>query len=228
LFKGVPQRVPVLDYSYDGVIRSVRESQARLGLDVIDVALIHDPDDQPEEAFDSAYRALVDLRGQGVVRAVGVGMNWAEPLARLAEGWEFDCLLVAGRYTLFEQDCLDGLLAVALRRGVSIIAGGVLNSGLLVDPKPGSTYNYAPASPDLVERAQSLRSVCDDLGVPLRAAALQFPLAHPAVACVAVGACTPDEVDDTCRMLQLEIPPVLWETLKARGLLDDAAPTPGS
>jgi D-threo-aldose 1-dehydrogenase len=228
LFKGVPQRIPVLDYSYDGVVRSVRESLERLGLDAVDVALIHDPDDQPDDAVDASYRALVDLRRDGVVRAIGVGMNWAEPLARLAEQWDFDCMLVAGRYTLLEQDSVDGLLAVALRRGVSIIAGGVLNSGLLVDPGPGSTYNYFPAPPDVIERAQRLRAVCDEAGVPLRAAALQFPLAHPAVACIAVGACTPGEVDDTCRMLQLEIPPALWDALKDRGLMRGDAPTPGS
>jgi D-threo-aldose 1-dehydrogenase len=226
LFKGVPQRIPMLDYSYEGVVRSVRESRERLGLEVFDVVHIHDPDDHHEEALAGAYGALADLRRDGVIRAIGVGMNWAEPLARFAEEADFDCLLVAGRYTLFEQDCLDGLLAVALDRDVSIIAGGVLNSGLLVSPGPASTYNYAPAPADVVDRARKLRAVCDEFEVPLRAAAFQFPLAHPAVACIVVGARTPEEVADTCRMLRHEIPAGLWKSLKERGLLREDAPTP--
>jgi len=119
------------------------------------------------------------------------------------------------------------LLAVALERGVSILPGGVLNSGLLVDPGPGATYNYAPAPPDVLERARRLQSACDELGVPLRAAALQFPLAHPAVACIVVGARTAQEVEDTCRMVELDIPAALWGVLKERRLIAEAAPTPG-
>jgi D-threo-aldose 1-dehydrogenase len=153
-------------------------------------------------------------------------MNWAEPLAAFVEEGEFDCMLCAGRYTLLEQDSLDTLFAAATRRGVSIIAAGVFNSGLLIDPGPGSTYNYAPAEPAILERALRLQATCGEFGVPLRAAALQFPLAHPAVACILFGASSPDQVDDAFRMLEVEIPAALWDALRERGLIRADAPTP--
>jgi D-threo-aldose 1-dehydrogenase len=135
-------------------------------------------------------------------------------------------MLVAGRYTLLEQDSLDDLLPAALGRGVSIIAAGVLNSGLLVEPGPDSTYNYVPAPAVLIERARRLRDECARFDVPLRAAALQFPLFHPAVACVIVGARTPVEIEDTRRMLDLPIPNELWKHLKDQMLIRLEAPTP--
>jgi D-threo-aldose 1-dehydrogenase len=227
LFKGVPDRVPVFDFSYEGTLRSLEESRARLGSH-LDVALIHDPDNHHQEALDGAYRALAELRGDGAIRAIGVGMIFAEPLARFIEERDFDCVLLAGRYTLLEQDCLDGLMATAIERGVSVVAGGVLNSGLLADPGPDSTYDYAPAPAAVVERALRLKAVCDEFGVPLRAAALQFPLAHPAVSSIVIGARTPEEVDDTRRMLELELPAGLWTALKERDLIAGAAPTPGA
>ena len=207
-------------------MRSLEASRERLRLDEIDVALIHDPDDHHEEALEGAYRALAELRTAGVVRAIGVGMNWAAPLARFVEEADFDCVLCAGRYTLLEQESLDDLLPAAVERGVSILVGGVYNSGLLARPGPDATYDYAPAGPALIERARQLEAVCAEFDVPLRAAALQFPLAHPAVACVLVGARTPEEVDDNLRMFRLEIPGGLWDELKRRGLVREDAPTP--
>jgi D-threo-aldose 1-dehydrogenase len=153
-------------------------------------------------------------------------MNWAEPLAEFVCEGDFDCMLMAGRYTLLEQESLDTLLPLALERNVGIVAGGVFNGGLLVEPGPTSTYNYAPAPPEIIERAQELERVCRELDVPLRAAAIQFPLAHPAISTIVVGACSPQEVDDNIAMLRLEIPPELWSRLKERGLVREDAPTP--
>jgi D-threo-aldose 1-dehydrogenase len=218
--------MPVFDFSRAGAEASLESSRERLGLDGIDIVFIHDPDDHHRQALEETYPALVEARRNGRLRAIGVGMNYAEPLAQFAGEAEFDCMLCAGRYTLLEQPALDNLLPAAAERGVSIVAGGVYNSGILADPKPGAPYNYAPADGALVARAQELAAVCRDFGVPLRAAALQFPLAHPAIACVAVGARSPDEVEDNVRMLQTEIPADLWDALRERGLIRADAPTP--
>src|SRR6266704_4597234 len=173
-YKGVPPVNPVFDFSYDGVMRSFEESLERLGLDRIDVLHIHDPDDHYDEALSGAYRALDDLRRQGVIGAVGAGMNQAEMLTRFAKEADFDCFLLAGRYTLLDQVALKELLPTCLERGVAIIAGGVFNSGILADPRPGAHYNYQAAPQELIDRAQKLRAVCERHGVPLRAAAIQF------------------------------------------------------
>jgi D-threo-aldose 1-dehydrogenase len=226
LFEGTPPLAPVLDYSYEGTLRSLRESRERLGLERIDVAFVHDPDEHHEAALEGAYRALAELRAEGSLGAIGVGMNWSEPLARFAQEADFDCFLLAGRYTLLEQGALDELLPEVTERRMSIVAGGVYNSGVLVDPRPGAHYDYAPADPAVLERAQALQAACALFDVPLRAAAIQFPLAHPAVASVVVGARTPQEVDDNLAMLAVEIPSGLWDALRERGLLRDEAPTP--
>lgn len=228
LFEGAQPLTPVLDYSPEGIRRSLDDSRKRFGFARIDVALIHDPDDHHQEALDGAYVALSELKTAGEIGAIGVGMNWSEPLARFATEGDFDCFLLAGRYTLLEQDSLDDLMPIAQERGVSIIAGGVYNSGLLVDPRPGANYNYQPAEGPVLERAQRLAEACAEFEVPLRAAAIQFPLAHPAVACVVVGARTPEEVDDNLEMIQAEIPAGLWSALKERGLIREDAPTPAT
>jgi D-threo-aldose 1-dehydrogenase len=224
LFEGGLPFTPVEDFSYEGTLRSLRESLERLRMERVDVALIHDPDDHHEAALEGAHRALVHLREEGMIDAIGAGMNWSEPLTRFATEGDFDCFLVAGRYTLLEQDSLDDLMPACTERGISIIAAGVYNSGLLANPVPGTTYNYAPAPPELVERARRLQSACKEFDVPLRAAALQFPLAHPAVACVIVGARSPAEVEENVRLLDNEIPPELWTALKDHGLLRVDAP----
>lgn len=226
LYEGGLPFTPVFDFSYDATLRSLRESRERLELDRIDVALIHDPDDHHDDALAGSYRALADLRSEGTLGAIGVGMNWSEPLARFAREGDFDCMLVAGRYTLLEQGALDELLPVTVERGISIIAGGVYNSGLLADPSPGTYYDYAKAPGHLVERAAELGAVCAEFGVPLRAAALQFPLAHPSVACVVVGARSPEQMDENARLLDVEIPGELWAALQGRGLVREDAPTP--
>jgi D-threo-aldose 1-dehydrogenase len=225
-FAGTSPLNPVFDFSYSGVMRSVDESRERLGIERLDVLHIHDPDDHYQEALEGAYRALDELRSEGVIRAVGAGMNQAGMLTRFAHEGDFDCFLLAGRYTLLDQVALKELLPTCLERGVAIIAAGVFNSGILGDPKPGTHYDYQPAPPALLERAQKLRAVCERHGVPLRAAAIQFPLGHPAVQTVVVGCRSVEQLEDSIRMFETDIPPALWAELKSERLLPDEAPTP--
>jgi D-threo-aldose 1-dehydrogenase len=225
-FQGVPPVNPMFDFTYDGVMHSLEESLERFGLDRIDILHIHDPDNHHDEALSGAYRALVRLRAEGVISAVGAGMNQAEMLTRFAREGEFDCFLLAGRYTLLDQIALKELLPECVERGISIIAGGVYNSGILADPKPGAYYNYQTAPADLLERAQRIRDVCSRHSVPLMAAAVQFPLGHPAVTCVVVGCRSTAQVDESIQMFELDIPPALWHDLKEEGLLPAEAPTP--
>ena len=201
------------DYSADGVRRSLEASLGRLGLDRVDIALIHDPDAHGEQALREAYPALARLRAEGVVRAIGVGMNQTEMLTRFVRETDIDVVLVAGRYTLLDQTAADTLLPAALERGVSVIAGGVFNSGVLAAPTPGATYDYAAAPGSLISRALRLQEICAQAGVPLRAAAARFPLAHPAVASVLIGARNAAEVTDAITLRGLDIPPELWESL---------------
>lgn len=223
-FKGADPYTPVFDYTYDGVLASMASSLERMGLDRVDIVLIHDPDDHHDEALDGAFKALDELRSDGTVGAIGVGMNWVEPLARFAREAAFDCFLLAGRYTLLEQSPLDDLFPACVERGMSIIAGGVYNSGVLADPDAKAYYNYAQAPADVVERARAIRAVCDRFEVPLRAAAARFPLFHRVVATVALGSRTPDEVEDNVAALRIEVPDTLWRALVQEGLLRSDAP----
>jgi D-threo-aldose 1-dehydrogenase len=217
---------PVFDFGYDGVMRSVEESLERLGLDRVDVLHIHDPDEHEEEALAGAYRALDRLRGEGVIAAVGAGMNQTGMLARFARAADFDCFLVAGRYTLLDQAALGELFPLCLERGIAVVLGGVYNSGILADPQPGSMFDYAPAPPELVERAQRLDAVCRRHGVPLKAAALQFALAHPAVTTLLLGARDPGELDENLELLRTPLPAELWDELRRERLVPEEAPTP--
>ena len=226
LFKGTPPVNPIFDFSYEGTLQSLTESLERLQLDRVDVAHIHDPDDHHDQAMAGAHKALVELRASGAVRAIGAGMNQAEMLTRFAEEGEFDCFLLAGRYTLLEQGALDNLLPACRDRGISVIAGGVFNSGVLIDPVDGAHYNYARADPAIVRRASQIVDVCEAHGVPVKAAALQFPLGHPAVACVLTGVRTPDELRENLDAFEFPIPPDLWTALKRERLLRDDAPVP--
>jgi D-threo-aldose 1-dehydrogenase len=226
LFEGAPSATPVFDFSYDGALHSLEASLERLGLDRVDVALIHDPDDRYEDAVAGAYAALVQLREQGVVRAIGVGMNRAELLARFARETDIDCVLVAGRYTLLDGAALAELLPLCAERGIAVIAGGVFNSGILASDDGSGRFDYQSAPPELGERARRLAATCARWDVPLQAAALQFPLGHPAVACVLVGCRSPAEVSEDVRLFGLELPSGLWDELHAEGLLPSGAPVP--
>ncbi|WCN79364.1 aldo/keto reductase [Micromonospora sp. LH3U1] len=217
---------PQFDFSAAGVRRSHAESLARLGLDRIDIAHIHDPDDHLAEAVAGAYPALAQLREAGEIGAVSAGMNQAPALVELAHAGDFDCFMLAGRYTLLDQSGLDELLPVCQEKGISVLAAGVYNSGLLADPRPGAHYDYAPADRELVQRATAIRAVCERHGVPLRAAAIQFPLGHPAVASVVIGARDPQQIADNVAMFEWDVPGALWAELKAEGLLSGEVPTP--
>lgn len=199
------------DFSHDGALRSLAESLDRLGLDRVDVALVHDPDDHYEEAMNGALRALTRLRNEGVVRAVGIGMNQTALLARFAREADLDCFLVAGRYTLLDRSASEELLPLCDERGIDVIAAGVFNSGVLAG---GTTFDYDTASRDIVERVERLRETCARFGVPLAAAAVQYPLRHPAVKTIVVGCRTPAEVEEDLRLSVLDIPDALWEEIE--------------
>ncbi|MEY9947425.1 aldo/keto reductase [Kitasatospora sp. GAS1066B] len=216
------------DFSADGVRRSIEASLTRLGLDRIDLVYLHDPDDHAEQALSEAYPALARLRDEGVVGAIGAGMNQAELLTRFVRETDLDAVLLAGRYTLLDQHGLAELLPEAGRRGVSVVIGGVFNSGLLADPTPQATFDYATAPAPLLDRALRLKSLAERHGVPLRAAALQFPFGHPAVAGVLVGLRSAAQAQDAAAMLRLPVPDALWEDLRATGLLAADVPVPGT
>lgn len=199
------------DFSFDGALRSFAESLDRLGLDRVDVALVHDPDDHYEDALNGAFRALARLRDEGAARAIGVGMNRTPLLVRFAREANPDCFLVAGRYTLLDRSAADKLLPLCEERGIDVIAAGVFNSGVLAG---GSTFDYKAAAPETVERVAGLRETCARHGVPLAAAAVQYPLRHPAVKTVLVGCRTEAEVDEDIRLSSLDIPDALWQELE--------------
>jgi D-threo-aldose 1-dehydrogenase len=213
----------VWDFSADGVRRSIEASLVRLGLDRVDVVYLHDPDEHAEQALTQAYPALEQLRAQGVIGAIGAGMNQSALLARFVRETDVDVVLLAGRYSLLDQSALSELLPQAAQRGVSVVVGGVFNSGLLADPKPGATYDYAAAPDGLLQRALRIKAVCEAHQVPLRAAALRFPLTHPAVASVLVGLRNPHEAHDAADMMKRQIPDALWPALQAEGLLPEEA-----
>lgn len=208
------------DFTADGVRRSIEESLERLGLSRIDIAYLHDPDDHVEQALDEAYPALEKLRDEGVLRAIGVGMNQSAVPTRFVTETDIDVVLLAGRYTLLDQSATEDLLPAAEARGVAIVLGGVFNSGLLADPRNAATYNYAPAPPELIDRALEIESVCLEHGVPLRAAALRFGLAHPAVASALIGIRDAAQARDCAAMAGVPIPEMLWQSLRERGLID--------
>ncbi|MFI6449956.1 aldo/keto reductase [Streptosporangium amethystogenes] len=209
----------VWDFSRDGVRRSLEESLARLGLDTVDIVLIHDPDDHWEQAVGEAYPALAELRDQGVVKAIGVGMNQAGMLTRFVRETGVDMVMLAGRYTLLDQSGADELLPLCAERGVSVFAAGVFNSGLLATHDPSGTYDYAPAPGPLLERARRIAAVCDRHGVTLPQAALAFPLRHPAVATVIVGARSATEITRNAALTAKPVPVALWTDLTTEGLI---------
>ncbi|KAB2346626.1 aldo/keto reductase [Actinomadura rudentiformis] len=222
-FAGEPPVKREWDFSRDGVRRSLEGSLERLGLDRVDVLLLHDPDEHEEQVYAEAYPALAELRDEGIVGAIGAGMNQAEMLTRFVRRLDLDVVLCAGRYTLLDQSALRELLPACAERGTSVVIGGVYNSGLLAG---GTTYDYTAAPAELLERVARLRLVCDGHGVPLRAAALRFPLGHPAVASVLTGCRTPAEAEDNAAMFEMDIPASLWTDLRDGGLLAADVPVP--
>jgi D-threo-aldose 1-dehydrogenase len=221
----LPRLEPLFDFSHDGVLRTLEGSLERLGLERVDIVHLHDPDYYHEQAL-GAFRTLERLRADGTIGAIGVGMNHSAPLARFAAEAPFDCFLVAGRYTLLDQTALADLLPACVERGMSAIVGGIYNSGILADPSPGAHFDYHPASPEILERARRMAAVCARHGVPLMAAAIQFPFGHPAVASVLAGSRSVAEIEQNAAMLRHPIPADLWAELKAEDLLPADVPTP--
>ncbi|MER5194466.1 aldo/keto reductase [Streptomyces sp. NPDC002755] len=215
----------VWDFSADGVRRTLEASLERLGLDRVDVVYLHDPDDHAEEAFREGYPALEKLRSEGVVGAIGAGMNQAEMLTRFVRDTDVDVVLCAGRYTLLDQRARAELLPAAVERGVSVVVGGAFNSGLLADPRPGATFDYARAPAELLDRARRMKETADRHGITLRAAALAFCAAHPAVASVLVGTRSAAEVRDCAEQFATPVPAAFWQELRDTGLLPSKEPS---
>ncbi|MFZ4892851.1 aldo/keto reductase [Plantibacter sp. Mn2098] len=218
-YTDVPEQGPVWDFSYEGVRTSLAESLERLGTDRVDILNLHDPDNHFAEASTTAYAALHDLREEGVVRGIGAGMNSTGVLTDLVRECDLDVVLLAGRYTLLDQSSMADLLPACTDRSTMVIVGGVFNSGILIDPKPDARFDYVPADEARIERAQRIQEVCRSFDVPLAAAAIQFPLAHPAVASLLIGARSATELQDDFDLLDVPIPGALWRRLQTEGLL---------
>lgn len=220
---------PAFDFSYDGVMRSLDGSLKRLGLDRIDILHIHDPTDQFDAVMKGAYLALDKLRRERVIGAVGVGTTDNQTVIRFVQSGDFDCLLLAGRYTLLDHTALQEALPLCQAKGVSIIIGGPYNSGILATGAvPGAMYDYVPATPAILEKVRQIETICRTYSVPLQAAALQFPLAHAAVAAIIPGARTADEVEENFRFVSHDIPADFWADLRKQELLPPEAPVPSS
>ncbi|QBS46558.1 aldo/keto reductase [Nocardia sp. CS682] len=212
-FYGAPKRARRRDYSAAGVRRSLEDSLERLGLDRIDLLLIHDPDDYQEQALAEAVPELERMRAAGIVSAIGVGVNDADVALRFVREAGIDHVLIAGRYTLLDRQAEAELLPECARRGVRVLVAGVLNSGILADPWHRTTFDYRPAQQHVIERAQAMARLCAKYDVALRAAALQFARRNPAVAATVIGAGTAAEVADTIAMLNATVPQDLWHEL---------------
>lgn len=227
-WKGAPMVEPVFDFSREGILKSFAESKKRLQLDTLDILLIHDCDGYLPQALRESQPALSRLKERESAKAIGAGLNSYETALQLARKAEFDCFLIAGRYTLLEQGALDEFIPFCQDKSIGVIIGGPFNSGILAsDLKSRVMYNYQAAPPELVEKAKKIKAVCDKHSVPLRAAALQFILANPAVTSVIPGSRSPAEVEDNAASLEVEIARGVWDELKADGLIAEAAPVPG-
>ena len=234
----VPQRRENFDYTYDGVMRSFEHSFSRLGVDQIDILYVHDlctfshgskaaSEMRVKEFFAGrGYEAMISLRDQGMIKAIGGGVNEWEVCQNLAERGDFDLFLLAGRYTLLEQKALDSFLPLCEARGIGIITGGPYNSGILATgAKPGSFYNYDPAPQGIIDRVNAIEVVCSDHNVRMVDAAFQFPLLHPAHVAVIPGGQGADEMAGNLQAAHADIPTELWVDLKAAGLMREDAPT---
>lgn len=229
---------PKFDYTYDGILASHASSLGRLGVPHIDILLIHDigalthgaaNETYTRQLMDGGFRALTELKSSGAVRAIGIGVNEVAECLRMLELFELDCILLAGRYTLLEQPALERLLPECEKRGVSILCGGPFNSGVLATGSRAGArthYNYAAPPAAVLERVQRLEAVCDEFAVPLQAAALQFPLGHPAVATVVAGAASGAESRNIAEKFAHPISAEFWRALRERGLVDTRAPLP--
>ncbi len=215
-----PHIEPVFDYSRDGILRSIDDSLARMGVDHIDIALMHDCENHSEEAINNAYPVLANLRDQGIIKAVGVGLNFVDVAMKIMKAVDLDIALIAGRYTLLDQSAGTALLDYALERQVDITIGGVFNSGVLADPKPGATFEYLPASDEIIKKAQDIGAFLNERDISLTAAALQFPLRHPAVTSVLTGSRSSAELLSNIADFDRALPENIWTELEDAGLIE--------
>lgn len=212
--------VPIYDYSKEGIKRSFEESLERLGLPHIDIVLMHDAEDYIPEAIENAFPVLADLKRQGLIKAIGLGMNYVEPALEIMRETELDIALIAGRYTLLDQIAQEELFPYALEHNIDISMGGVLNSGVLANPVAGATYNYLPASDEIIARAKKICDFLKERNVPLIAAAVQFPMRHPAVTSVVTGPRNASELQTYADSFDFPIPESVWVDLENSGLVE--------
>ena len=226
----LPDLISVNTWTRDNVHRSIEDSLERLGMDRIDIIYVHDPDQETfgeQQATDEAFPALIELREQGIIKAIGCGMNLWEMPARFVRRFDLDIILLAGRYTLLDHSALSEFLPLCVERNVKIAVGGPYNSGILARDLDGPvSFNYEPAPPALIERARKLKAIANHHSVDLKAAALQFVLAHPAVATVIPGAQTVGELEQNISMVKKHIPGGMWRDMRNAGLIPEEAPTP--
>jgi len=212
--------VPIYDYTKEGIKRSFDESLERLGLSHIDIVLMHDAENHIPEAINNAFPVLADLKRQGLIKAIGLGMNYVEPALEIMRGTDLDIALIAGRYTLLDQVAQEELFPYALKHNIDISMGGVLNSGVLANPVAGATYNYLPASDEIIDRAQKIGAFLTERNVPLIAAAVQFPMRHPAVTSVVTGPRNFSELQTYAESFDFPIPDSVWFDLENSGLVE--------
>jgi D-threo-aldose 1-dehydrogenase len=215
-----PHIEPVFDYSRDGIMKSLEDSLTRLGVDHIDIALMHDCENHQEEAINNAYPVLHTLKQQGVIKAIGVGLNFPDIAMRIMSEVDLDIALIAGRYTLLDQSAQRELFPYALEKNVDITIGGVFNSGVLANPVKGATFEYLPASDEIIAKAQKIGAFLNERGIPLTAAALQFPLRHPAVTSVLTGSRNSAELLSNIADFDRELPIDIWKELEDANLIE--------
>ena len=215
-----PDVVPVFDFSREAILRSIEESLKRLKIDAIDIVYIHDADDRIGEAITNSYPVLDELRSQGVIKGVGVGMNYCTPSIRAVKEMDLDIILIAGRFSLLDQSAQEQLFKECLNKNTVVVVGGVYNSGILANPVAGANYDYAPASDDLIKKAQQIQQLLADFHIPITAAAIQFPLRHPAVVSVLTGSRTAKELNSNIADFDRDIPAAVWDALDESGLVN--------
>jgi D-threo-aldose 1-dehydrogenase len=227
-FHGMPDDIrPYYDYTRDGMLWGFEQSLQRLGLERVDYVHMHDPDDHIREAVEVVFPTLVELREQGRIGAIGVGTNWGRVAYPIAREVDLDCVLLAGRYTLVDFEGTEQLLPLCAERGISVINGGVFNGGFLADPRLGGLFQYNPTTDQaLVVRALRIKAVCESHGVPIKAAAVQFSMGHPAVDAVVVGASSVAHANEVVDLFELAIPDAMWQQLLDEGLLPEGTPVP--
>lgn len=214
-----PTIFPVFNFTRDGILRSLEDSLKRLDLPSVDIALIHDADDRIDEAIEKSYPVLDELRAQGVIKGIGVGMNFCSYATKAVKQMDLDIILIAGRYSLLDQSAQEELFKECLKKNTGVMVGGVYNSGVLANPTENSTYNYVPVTKEILSRALEIKKILLNFNIPLTAAAIQFPLRHPGVTCVVTGPRNVNELKANIADFDISIPDDAWSALEASGLV---------